>query len=47
MIKKQIVTLGVDFALLNQIETPVRLETQLQKTVFEAVQNALAVEVVR
>ena len=33
--------------MLTQIETPVTPETQLQKTIFEAVKEALAVEVVR
>ena len=46
-IKKVLENAGVDFKILIQIETPVTPETQLQKTVFEAVQNALAVEVVR
>ena len=46
-IKKVLENAGVDFAMLTQIETPVTPETQLQKTIFEAVKEALAVEVVR
>ena len=46
-IKKVLEHAGVDFAMLTQIETPVTPETQLQKTIFEAVKEALAVEVVR
>ena len=45
-IKKVLENAGVDFAMLTQIETPVTPETQLQKTIFEAVKEALAVEVV-
>ena len=46
-IKKVLEYAGVDFHVLTQIETPVKPETHLQKAVFEAVRNALAVEVVR
>ena len=46
-IKKVLENAGVDFAMLTQIETPVTPETQLQKAVYEAVQDALAVEGVR
>ena len=39
--KKVLENAGVDFAMLTQIKTPVTPETQLQKTIFEAVKSAL------